>query len=137
MSHEDKQIQSDVGCDEPFKQDVFYCISYIIAKCKLRMLYCRLLKAIYFLGSLMQELFHKWLSLTRKLQSLLNYEACYILDKNEMAIFLGIIKGMIFWNTVQDSEGLYYVFTLSCSFKEIFVTSNSPSVTFFYERRLF
>ncbi|KAH1013377.1 uncharacterized protein LOC125504009 [Dendroctonus ponderosae] len=88
MSLEHKEVQSDLNFGDTFKQEVFHCIAYITHKCPL-----------------MQKLFCQWALLTSRQQILLNYIAFYALDQKEMVVFAGIIKGLQFWDALQDTEG--------------------------------
>ncbi|XP_030749494.1 uncharacterized protein LOC115877478 [Sitophilus oryzae] len=89
MGLEDKQVQHNFDYDtEVFKENVYYCITYITHKCPP-----------------MQEFFTKWIELSCRQKALLNYNAFYILENPEMSIFSSIIKGVNYWNNVQDTEG--------------------------------
>ncbi|XP_066255087.1 uncharacterized protein [Euwallacea similis] len=88
MSSTDKPTQRNADQDESFIHDVFCCILYITHK-----------------SPLMQELFSKWLALNSREMALLNYISFHIHDRSDMCIYSGIIKGINFWNTIQDTEG--------------------------------
>lgn len=53
----------------------------------------------------MQELFANWLALDKMQQILFTYTVSQILNRHEITIFAGVLKGMQFWNAVQDLEG--------------------------------
>lgn len=57
------------------------------------------------LGPILQELFLKWSTLSKREKILLNYLSFYIIEKNQIELFAPIIQGFSYWNSVQDREG--------------------------------
>ncbi|KAF7266362.1 uncharacterized protein LOC143203098 [Rhynchophorus ferrugineus] len=88
MEREDKEVQNDIDYDDAFKENVYCCITYLTHKCPL-----------------MQKLFSQWTDLTCQQRALLSYCAFHIFEKEEIAIFSCIVRGINYWNNIQDTEG--------------------------------
>lgn len=54
------------------------------------------------------ELFLKWSNLSKPEKILLNYITFFIIEKTQMELYISIIQGFSYWNTIQDIEGIYY-----------------------------
>lgn len=91
--------------DDKFMYNIYCCVCYITHKCKYIFAQHSFKKNVRVLGVPMQELFAKWLALNRMQQILFTYTICHILNRHEIMIFAGVLKGIQFWNAVQDIEG--------------------------------
>lgn len=66
------------------------------------------------LGPILQELFLKWSTLSKREKILLNYVSFYVIEKSQIELFAPIIQGFGYWDSIQDKEGEGYNKIYNC-----------------------